>query len=56
MDPDAALRLIVEAIQDGDMAEAADHAFGLFNWLEGGGFMPDVSREALQALLSMLAE
>lgn len=40
MDPDATLRMLLEAIQDGRDIDAAEAAHDLSHWLRNGGFPP----------------
>lgn len=44
MDPDATLRLIAEAVADGELTEADEACDDLRVWLQRGGFEPDWSR------------
>lgn len=41
MDPNACLQRFVDAIADGDFAEARDAQSDLLGWLARGGFAPD---------------
>jgi len=40
MDPNATLRLMREAINDGDLLTAGEYAANLDYWLSHGGFLP----------------
>jgi hypothetical protein len=40
MDPNATLRDLTNAIEDGDHDDAIEHADNLLAWLDGGGFVP----------------
>ena len=41
MDPNETLRIIAEALDDGDYAEAREFAINLEDWLHKGGFAPN---------------
>lgn len=43
MDPNEALRLLCQALDDGENEEAGEHAENLADWLRAGGFEPDWS-------------
>jgi hypothetical protein len=53
MDPDEAMRMLVECIERGHDTE--DPADALLTWLRSGGFMPHVGRDTLIVLLTGLA-
>jgi hypothetical protein len=40
MDPNAALRDIIEAVAQGDRDALLEHLEALYDWLRNGGFMP----------------
>ncbi len=40
MDPDAALRMLLEALEDQDHEQVMELTEGLRSWLHGGGFPP----------------
>ena len=42
MDPNACLRMILEALHAGDMDEARDAATNMKDWLDGDGFPPRI--------------
>jgi hypothetical protein len=44
MDPPAAWLLLVDALEAGHWREVREHAQELLDWLERGGFPPDVSK------------
>jgi hypothetical protein len=44
MDPEATYRDLLEAIAEGDMEGAANHASDLAQWLRRGGFAPVVDQ------------
>ena len=55
MDPNAALRLLLWALADGDRDEAIDAAEALSEWLRKGGFMPSRNLLCTEAKLIGLA-
>ena len=42
MDPNATLRILLESIEDGDRDQTCQCLEDLLEWLEHGGFMPQV--------------
>ena len=44
MDPEATYRELLEALVEGDMEVAANHASNLAQWLRRGGFAPVVDQ------------
>jgi len=51
VDPDACLRRLIDAIQDGDYEDAGEAAEDLRDWLTMGGFIPTLDRQVLCDLL-----
>lgn len=45
MDPDATLRILVDALERGDTSEAGEAYYALLEWLKLGGFTPKLARE-----------
>jgi hypothetical protein len=41
VDPNATLAALRSAVEDGDLVDAFNLAFELFNWVFNGGFPPD---------------
>ena len=60
MDPYEVLEFLVNAITHGNEDEAEEHASDLRNWLERGGFLPELSEarteEIVQALLTLILD
>lgn len=56
MDPEAALRAILESLIDGDIEEARDRAGHLRHWLATGGFEPRLGAWFTRWLLNQLKE
>ena len=54
MDPNTTLKEIVEAAKVGDWDALSLGAYNLRNWLNNGGFMPEISREDLAELMHRL--
>ena len=52
MDPTAALKAFRDAIITGDTQDAAEALAGLDGWLNNGGFMPEIDRASLAALVT----
>lgn len=46
MDPDATLRILVDALERRDTTEASEAFYALLEWLKVGGFTPKLDREA----------
>ena len=42
MDPNETVRLLVDALRDGDTSEARERMNDVATWIEGGGFTPTV--------------
>lgn len=55
MDPNTTLKEIVEAAKVGDWDALSLGAYHLRNWLNDGGFAPEVSREDLAELMHRLS-
>ena len=45
MDPDAMLRILVDALERRDTSEASEAFFALLKWLKLGGFTPKLERQ-----------
>ncbi|KKL51481.1 hypothetical protein LCGC14_2295010 [marine sediment metagenome] len=45
MDPDATLRILVDALERGDTVEAGEAFSALREWLKLGGFTPKLERQ-----------
>lgn len=56
MDPNACLNRIIESIQDGDMNEAKFAIIDLQEWMQKGGFHPQVSFKQFGDLLQIIAD
>jgi len=56
MDPNACLKRIEDAVSDRDWEEFHDAHRDLEEWLDKGGFKPNLYSERMMALINQLAE
>lgn len=55
MDPTECLKRFITAVENDDPEEAADAYNDLSEWLEKGGFVPNIGREDLLQLMEWAA-
>ncbi len=46
MDPDVTLAQLIFALESGDLDDAQDNFDNLCDWIEDGGFLPELHRAA----------
>lgn len=56
MDPNACLERLIQAADDHDHDEVSEAASDLQEWLDTGGFMPDVTKQCLCELLTIISD
>ncbi len=56
MDPNATLQIIRESWMESDSKAMREAISDLRDWLDKGGFMPDVDADTFQILLAVIEE
>jgi hypothetical protein len=50
MDPQAAIKELLESLHNGDKLEIVNNLENLTNWIVGGGFLPIIYKDVMNSL------